>query len=179
MYTRVLLGNLSLERVVFKKKFGFSGKWKILTKGGNLDSIARQFLWHVGEEYRHGTGHGVGYFLNVHEGPCQIGGALNKPVLSHGVTVSNEPGYYLKDKFGIRIENVLLTLTDEKDNDSLCFENVTMVPYEIELLDFNLISEDFRNYINDYHQKVFDIISPQISEDKIAMEYLKRKTLKI
>lgn len=167
MYTRVLLGNLSVERLVFRKQSGLSG--------GNLDAIARQYLWHIGEEYMHGTGHGVGYFLNVHEGPQCIGGELFQPELKPGMVVSNEPGYYLKDKFGIRIENILMALEHE-DSNWIKFENVTMVPYENELLDKSLISEDFRNYINSYHQQVYDLISPRLSEDKLAHEYLKRKT---
>lgn len=166
MYTRVLLGNLSLERVVFRKACGLSG--------GNLDAIARQFLWHVGEEYRHGTGHGVGYFLNVHEGPQSIGGELYTPVLKQGMVVSNEPGYYLKDKFGIRIENIIVAL--ENENDSIYFENVTMVPYENELFDMSLISDDFKSYINNYHHHVFNLISPKITYDKLATDYLRRKT---
>ena len=120
--------------------------------GGHLDSIARQFLWHVKEDYLHGTGHGVGYFLNVHEGPHGIGGYHKNPALENGRVVTNEPGFYLKDQFGLRIENVLITLDDGTDN--IKFENVTCAPYESNLLEMKLISNDFKEFINDYHYKV-------------------------
>jgi Xaa-Pro aminopeptidase len=101
MYTRILLGNLSIEKLLLNKN-------KKLT-GANIDSIARQYLWQVGEDYGHGTGHGIGHFLNVHEGPQSISPRSTIP-LQHGMVTSNEPGFYLKGNFGIRIENVLLTL---------------------------------------------------------------------
>ena len=93
MYTRVLLGNLSIEKLLLSKN-------KNLT-GSHIDPIARQYLWSVGEDYGHGTGHGVGHFLNVHEGPQSISPKSNIP-FQHGMVTSNEPGFYLKGKFGIR-----------------------------------------------------------------------------
>lgn len=109
-------------------------------------------MWHVKADYLHGTGHGVGYFLNVHEGPHGIGGYPNNPTLESGMVVTNEPGFYLKDQFGIRIENVLITLDDGPEN--LKFENVTCAPYERNLLDFKLISNDLKDFINNYHNQV-------------------------
>lgn len=126
--------------------------YKFIYLGARLDSIARQFLWHSQSDYLHGTGHGVGYFLNVHEGPHGIGGYPNNPPLENGMVVTNEPGFYLKDQFGIRIENILVTLNE--GTDKLRFENVTCVPYEINLLDYRLISEDVKEFINNYHNQV-------------------------
>ncbi len=98
MYTRVLLGNLSLERCKFKKESNLSGS--------SFDPIARQFLWHESNDYLHGTGHGLGFFLNVHEGPQSISNKNTGEIsLKQGMIVTNEPGFYLKNNFGIRIEN--------------------------------------------------------------------------
>jgi Xaa-Pro aminopeptidase len=165
MYTRVLLGNLSLQRSIFMKRWNLNG--------GHLDSLARQYLWHVGCDYLHGTGHGVGYFLNVHEGPHGIGGYPNNPSLQPGMVVTNEPGYYLKDQFGIRIENMLI-VKEHSDNNYLSFENITIVPYETELLDFKLLSPDVIEFINQYHKEVFGKLSPLVEEH--AKDYLRRKT---
>ena len=157
MYTRVLLGNLSLERIVF-------------TRGNslyNLDSIPRSYLNMVGEDYKHGTSHGVGHFLNVHEGP------RGKP-LKPGNIITNEPGYYKKDSFGIRIENEVLVV--EKEGNMLGFENLTYLPYERNLIDMNLISSDFKKYIDDFHKKVFTKLSPFLKNDEKTLNYLKKKT---
>jgi Xaa-Pro aminopeptidase len=157
MYTRVLLGNLSLERLIFKK--GKSLR--------NIDAVPRSFLFMAGEDYLHGTSHGVGHFLNVHEGP--YGKALKA-----GNIITNEPGYYEKDNFGIRIENEVLVV--EKDDNHLGFENLTFLPYERNLIDMNLISNDFKKYIDDFHKKCFEILSPLLKDDSKALDYLKRKT---
>ena len=157
MYTRVLLGNLSLERLIFKK-----GK-----SLGQLDKVPRSYLNMVGEDYLHGTSHGVGHFLNVHEGP------YGKP-LRAGNLITNEPGYYEKDNFGIRIENEILVV--EKDENHLGFENLTFIPYERNLIDMNLISNDFRKYIDDFHKQCYEKLSPFLKNDEKALDYLKRKT---
>ena len=159
MYTRVLLGNLSLERILFK-----SGRTLY-----SLDSIPRSYLNMIGEDYKHGTSHGVGHFLNVHEGPH------GKP-LTPGNIITNEPGYYEKDNFGIRIENEVLVVEKDKTKNLLGFENLTFIPYERNLIDMNLISNDFKKYIDDYHKKCWDILSPLLKKDKKALDYLKRKT---
>jgi Xaa-Pro aminopeptidase len=165
MYTRVLLGNLALQRSVFMKRWNISGF--------NLDALARQYLWQVGCDYLHGTGHGVGYFLNVHEGPCGIGLNPNYPPLQPGMVVTNEPGYYLKDKFGIRIENILF-VKEHIDKDYLMFENITKVPYERNLIDFRLLSQDTIECIDNYHKEVYEKLYPLVDEN--AKDYLKRKT---
>ena len=125
-YTRVLLGNLDLERMVWPNTLEITG--------ADLDIMARRRLWQVGLNYNHGTGHGVGYFLNVHEGPQGISRG-RKTVLQEGMNVTDEPGYYEAGAFGIRIENVLFVQKHEVFEGSLTFENVTMVPYERELMD--------------------------------------------
>ena len=157
MYTRVLLGNLSLERLIFKK-----GKtlWK-------LDSIPRYFLNMVGKDYLHGTSHGVGHFLNVHEGPYV-------KALKPGNIVTNEPGYYEEDNFGIRIGNEILVI--EKDESHLGFENLTFLPYERNLINIDLISNDFKKYIDDFHKKCFEKLSPFLKGDEKALKYLAKKT---
>ena len=157
MYTRVLLGNLSLERLIFKKG-------RTLEK---LDMVPRSHLLMVGEDYLHGTSHGVGHFLNVHEGP--YGKALTA-----GNIITNEPGYYEKDQFGIRIENEVLVV--EKDEKHLGFENLTFVPYERNLIDMDLLSNDFKKYINDFHKLCYDKLSPYLQKDAKALDYLKKKT---
>ena len=159
-YTRVLLGNLSLERLIFNKG----------SKLRDLDAVPRSFLMQVGENYKHGTSHGVGHFLNVHEGP------YGKPLMV-GNVITNEPGYYEKDNFGIRIENMVVVV--EKGEKKLGFENITLVPYERNLIDMNLLSPDMIKYIDDYHQKVWNTLSPLLQKDAIALDYLKRKTKKL
>lgn len=165
-YTRVLLGNLSLERLVMcaEKR----------PTGSHIDSVARQFLWQVGEDFGHGTGHGVGHFLNVHEGPHSISPA-SKVTLKHGMIVTNEPGFYLKNEFGIRVENILLVL---ENRGKLSFENVTRVNYEPNLIEKKLLSRDMREYINHYHHTLREHLLKSLSEfkDDLAVDYLERKT---
>ena len=158
MYTRVLLGNLSLERLMFKK-------------GKNiyqLDMVQRSHLLMVGEDYKHGTSHGVGHFLNVHEGHADP--------LEPGNIITNEPGYYEKDNFGIRIENEVLVVEKDKEKGLLGFENLTFIPYERNLIDMDLISNDFKKYIDEFHKQCWEKLSPLLKDDKKALDYLKRKT---
>ena len=158
MYTRVLLGNLSLERIMFKRGRSLY----------NLDSIPRSYLLMVGEDYKHGTSHGVGHFLNVHEGHADP--------LEPGNIITNEPGYYEKDHFGIRIENEVLVVEKDKEKGLLGFENLTFIPYERNLIDMDLINNDFKKYIDDFHKQCWDKLSPLLKDDKKALDYLKRKT---
>ena len=159
MYTRVLLGNLSLERLIFK-----NGK-----KLRDLDAVPRSYLYMVAEDYQHGTSHGVGHFLNVHEGPYGL-------PLSPGNIITNEPGYYEKDNFGIRIENEVLVVVKDKEKNLLGFENLTFIPYERNLIDMDLISNDFKKYIDNFHKQCWDKLSPLLKDDQKALDYLKRKT---
>lgn len=167
MYTRVLLGNLSIQRSSVMKRWNLTGS--------NIDALARHYLWQVNADYLHGTGHGVGYFLNVHEGPHGIGNYPNNPPLAHGMVVTNEPGYYLKGEFGIRIENMLVVIESE-DKTSLCMENITIVPYERNLLDYSLLSDDYIKFIDDFHKEVKDKLTPFVKNDPLALKYLEEKT---
>ena len=121
------------------------------TTGSQIDKEARKFLKQVDLDYAHGTGHGVGYFLNVHEGPQSIS-KNNRIHLREGMVISNEPGYYEKDKFGIRIENLIYV---KRRKNKKVFQNLTMVPIEKELLNINLLNTKEKQWINDYHHKVF------------------------
>lgn len=174
MYTRVLLGNLSLERCKFKKEAKLTGS--------SFDPIARQFLWHQSRDYLHGTGHGLGFFLNVHEGPHSISNKNNEISLKKGMIVTNEPGFYLKDNFGIRIENNLLVSEFAENSEFYCFENLTLVPYERKLIDLDLVSKDMLEYINMYHERIRIILEPlfdESEEDLVGRDYLLRKTKRI
>ncbi|KAF2263830.1 putative Xaa-Pro aminopeptidase P [Lojkania enalia] len=172
-YTLVLKGNIALERVRFPKG----------TTGFALDTMARQFLWDEGLDYRHGTGHGVGSFLNVHEGPIGIGTRVqySEVSLSVGNVVSDEPGYYEDGKFGIRIENMVMVKQVETnhqfgDKPYLGFEHVTMVPHCRNLVDLSLLTEDEKKFINEYHKEVFDKTSKFFENDSLTLEWLKRET---
>ncbi|KXL50785.1 MAG: hypothetical protein FE78DRAFT_27059 [Acidomyces sp. 'richmondensis'] len=171
-YTLVLKGHIALERAIFPKG----------TTGFALDALARQYLWTNGLEYRHGTGHGVGSFLNVHEGPIGIGTRIQcaEVPLSVGNVISNEPGYYEDGNFGIRIENVVMVKevkTKHKFGDKpfLGFEHVTMVPMCRKLIDVSMLSERERDWLNAYHREVLEKTSPFFKEDKISREWLERE----
>ena len=125
----------------------FHHKLKIV----QIDTIARQFLNKVGLDYAHGTGHGVGFFLNVHEGPQSIS-KYNNVKLKKGMIISNEPGYYKKNYFGIRIENLVYIKEDKK---KLSFENLTLAPIEKDLINYNLLSKNEKNYLFKYHLNIY------------------------
>ncbi|KAF2008850.1 putative Xaa-Pro aminopeptidase P [Aaosphaeria arxii CBS 175.79] len=172
-YTLVLKGNIALERARFPKG----------TTGFAIDSLARQFLWAEGLDYRHGTGHGVGSSLNVHEGPIGIGTRVqfSEVSLSVGNVISDEPGYYEDGKFGIRIENMVIVKEVETthkfgDKPYLGFEHVTLTPHCRNLVDLKLLTEEERQFINDYHKEVFDKTSKFFEKDELTLEWLKRET---
>lgn len=172
-YTLVLKGHIALELVRFPKG----------TSGFAIDALARQFLWNEGLDYRHGTGHGVGSFLNVHEGPIGIGTRKEYAdiPLAPGNVISNEPGYYEDDSFGIRIENMIIVkAADTKynfgDKGYLGFERVTMVPHCRKLIDLSLLTDSEKKYINEYHKEVFEKTSKFFENDTLTMEWLKRET---
>ena len=126
-----------------------------------------------GLDFMHGTGHGVGYFEGVHEGPVGIS-KRNTVVFQPNMIVTNEPGYYEPGKYGIRIENILVCIQDE--NGLLGFENITICPYDKNLIDVQLLSEQDKIFINKYHEKVWDILSPRIQDDAETLEWLKNAT---
>ncbi len=157
IFTRVLKGHIAVSNFNLKKN----------TTGAQIDKEARKFLKKIGLDYAHGTGHGVGYFLNVHEGPQSIS-KNNKISLCEGMIISNEPGYYEKNNFGIRIENLIYV---KKKKNKKVFENLTMAPIEKELIDINLLNNKEKKWINDYHKKVFkNLKSNMFKNDLIELK---------
>ena len=141
IFTRVLKGHIAVSNFKLRKK----------TSGAEIDTKARKYLKQVGLNYAHGTGHGVGYFLNVHEGPHAIS-KRNKINFQKGMIVSNEPGYYEKNKFGIRIENLIYVKENKK---RIAFENLTMAPIEKDLIIQEKLNKNEKNWLNNYHKTVF------------------------
>ena len=141
IYTRVLKGHIAVASYKLNKN----------SYGDKIDQSARKFLKDINLDYPHGTGHGVGYFSNVHEGPQAISRG-NKVRFKEGMITSNEPGYYKKDYFGIRIENLIYV---KKTKDKLKFENLTLVPIDKKLIEENLLTSFEKNWLNKYHQRVF------------------------
>ncbi|RVT91088.1 aminopeptidase P family protein [Sphingomonas crocodyli] len=161
-YTRVLKGHIAIARAIFPKG----------TRGGQLDILARQFLWAAGLDYAHGTGHGVGSYLSVHEGPQRIAtfGGGDEP-LQAGMILSNEPGYYKTGEYGIRIENLILTVPiaiDGAEKDMYGFETLTLAPYERALIDVSMLTADEIAWINAYHARVSAEIGSQLDGEAKA-----------
>ncbi len=144
-FTKVLKGHIAVATTDINK----------YSKGKQIDIKARKFLKKDGLDYAHGTGHGVGFFLNVHEGPQSIS-KYNSIKLEEGMVISNEPGYYKKGFYGIRIENLVFI---KKDKKKLNFENLTLAPIEKDLINFDLLSKKEKNYLFDYHLNVYTKIS--------------------
>ena len=130
--------------------------------GKKIDMRARKFLKKSNLDYAHGTGHGVGFFLNVHEGPQSIS-RINKVKIKEGMILSNEPGFYKKNKFGIRIENLVYV---KMQNGKLFFENLTMAPIEKELINLNLLTKFEKNYLFKYHLDVYAKISKYLNSNE-------------
>ena len=165
-YTRVLRGCLDLERVVWPAKARIAG--------GDMDTLARKALWEVGLDYKHGTGHGVGSYLNVHEGPVGVSRGY-KVEWVPGHCVSDEPGYYQDGEFGIRIENVIMCQVHPQHDNYLCWENLTTAPYSRDLIDKNFLSPDTVAYIDNFHQKCLTALTPLLQDDADALDYVKRQ----
>ena len=165
-FTRVLKGHIAIDRATFPQG----------TNGSQLDAFARQFLWQAGVDYGHGTGHGVGSYLGVHEGPQRIakasgGQAGTNQELFEGMILSNEPGYYKGGEYGIRIENLVLTVKREiagGEGDWLGFEPLTFVPIDAALVDRSLLTEDEIAWWNDYHAKTRELLAPQLDGEALA-----------
>ena len=121
--------------------------------------MARKFLLDIGLNYNHGTGHGVGSFLGVHEGPQNIS-PMGSEELKEGMIISNEPGYYKENEYGIRIENLVYVKQSNGDKNNLKFETLTMSPIDKSLIKINLLDHKERGWLNDYHKEVFKEISP-------------------
>ncbi len=146
IFTRVLKGHIAVAKADIIK----------MATGHNIDKLARKSLNSIGLNYRHGTGHGVGFFLNVHEGPQSIS-KNNHIKLREGMVLSNEPGFYLENKFGIRIENLVFI---KKIGNDLSFENLTLAPIDKNLIDFKMLTKSEKDYLFKYHLKVYSTISP-------------------
>lgn len=168
-YTLVLLGHIALATCLFPKG----------TTGSELDSFARRPLWQAGLDYDHGTGHGVGSYLAVHEGPGRIAKLPSSIALEPGMIFSNEPGYYKTGAYGIRIENLVLikSVDTPGDREMMGFEELTLVPLERKLIDSRLLGNEELSWLNDYHARVREVISPLVPED--TREWLAAQTAPI
>jgi Xaa-Pro aminopeptidase len=149
IFTKVLKGHIAVANTNLKKD----------NIGSKIDKRARQYLKKSNLDYAHGTGHGVGFFLNVHEGPQSIS-KINKIKIQEGMILSNEPGFYKKDSFGIRIENLVFV---KKIKKKLFFENLTLAPIEKELINYKLLSSAEKNYLFKYHLNVYSKISKYLN----------------
>lgn len=165
-FTLALKGHIGVARARFPKG----------TRGYQIDTLARQHLWAEGYDYDHGTGHGVGHFLSVHEGPASISKKQIDVPLTQGMVLSNEPGYYRADAFGIRIENLELVVETPTKGDFpvLSFESLTRCPIDIRNINIDMLTRPELAWLNDYHQKVWDDISPLVEGD--VKEWLKNAT---
>ena len=154
--TRVLQGHVALARARFPAG----------VHGGRLDALARAPLWQAGLDYDHGTGHGVGSFLSVHEGPCGIAPTARPIPIEAGMILSDEPGYYLPGAYGIRLENLLLVQPAGPGEDArfLRFETLTLAPFDRALIDLALLSPAERDWIDRYHRRVLAEVGPELPE---------------
>lgn len=158
-FTRVLKGHIALAGARFPHGTG----------GIQLDVLARQYLWQIGADYDHGTGHGVGAYLCVHEGPQRISKRGSTEALVPGMILSNEPGYYADGQYGIRIENLVAVVDIPSPTHStpmLGFETLTLAPIDTRLVDISLLSSTERNWLNAYHRRVFEAHAPELDESE-------------
>jgi Xaa-Pro aminopeptidase len=168
-FTRVLKGHIAVARAIFPEG----------TRGSQLDSFARQHLWAAGLDYAHGTGHGVGSFLAVHEGPQRISPAGSSQPggdepLKAGMILSNEPGYYKTGEYGIRVENLVLVVPVEvegAEKKTLGFETLTFAPIDRTFIEAALLSPEERDWLNAYHDRVLEVVGPQLESD--VLEWLR------
>ncbi|NLJ78046.1 MAG: M24 family metallopeptidase, partial [Tissierellia bacterium] len=165
-YTLTLKGHINLINARFL--YGVTGT--------HLDTLARYPLWQEGLDYKSGTGHGIGYLLNVHEGPHRISPVLNDIRLEKGMVVTIEPGVYKEGKHGIRIENVAV-VEDDIETESgqfMRFETISYCPIDLDGIDIGLLTEDEIGWLNDYHNEVYDRLSPYLDDKE--KEWLKEQT---
>lgn len=170
-FTRVCRSNMNLANAHFV--YGCTGV--------NLDILARQPLWEVNLDYKHGTGHGVGHILNVHEGPNGIhwGRRGYAASLEEGMITTDEPGVYIEGKYGIRLENELICRKGEKNEygQFMYFENITWVPFDLDAIDPKQMNETEKGYLNAYHKEVYEKVSPLLTEEEA--KWLKESTREI
>ena len=158
--TRVLQGLIAISRV----------RWPVGLAGRDLDPLARYPLWVEGQDFDHGTGHGVGAFLSVHEGPQRLSRISEVP-LEQGMILSNEPGYYREGEFGIRLENLIVVQDAPALGDNrrqLCFETLTFVPFDRRLIRAEALSPGERVWLNGYHAEVLEKLGPRLSPEALA-----------
>jgi Xaa-Pro aminopeptidase len=168
-FTRVLKGHIAIARAVFPK--GVSG--------AQLDSFARRSLWEAGLDFDHGTGHGVGAYLSVHEGPQRIS-KLGTTPLEPGMILSNEPGYYRAGEYGIRLEN--LVIVEKRDiagaeREMLGFETMTLAPFDLNCVEPKLLTEEEAAWLDAYHARVRKTLSPLV--DAKTRKWLREATRKL
>lgn len=157
-FTLVLKGHLALAHVKFPEG----------TRGAQLDVLARQYMWGEGKTYYHGTGHGVGFFINCHEGPQSIRLNENPQRLEPGMVTSDEPGLYFEGRYGIRSENLIVVepWKTTEFGPFYHFKTITLFPYDKTLMDFSILTDEEIQWINDYHKMVYDRLSPLVSEEE-------------
>jgi Xaa-Pro aminopeptidase len=169
-YTRVLKGHIAIARAVFPDG----------TTGAQLDSFARQYLWQAGLDFDHGTGHGVGSYLSVHEGPARIS-KLGGAALKRGMILSNEPGYYRTGAYGIRIENLILVVeappVEGAEKPLNAFETLTLAPIDMRLVEPALMTAEEIAWLDTYHARVREALAPLV--DAPTREWLIRATAPI
>ncbi|MDL0103652.1 aminopeptidase P family protein [Campylobacter felis] len=173
-YTLVLKAHIAISRAIFPKNIAMP----------LLDAITRQPLWEEQLDYIHGTGHGVGYFLNVHEGPqvlSYFAPVLEKTRAKEGMLTSIEPGIYKAEKWGVRLENLVVNTKVENPKNSaygefLYFKPVTLCPFELSCIDVNLLDEKEKGWLNAYHQKVKEKLAPRLQDDPKALKWLETRT---
>jgi Xaa-Pro aminopeptidase len=159
--TRVLAGHIALARAVFPEGVA----------GGHLDALARSELWRAGLDYDHGTGHGVGSYLSVHEGPAGISRAAKPVPLQAGMILSDEPGYYLPGAYGVRLENLILVQPahfPDSRKKFLCFETLTLVPFDRALIEPAMLAPDALAWLNAYHSRVEEALAPHVQPEAQA-----------
>lgn len=155
-FTLVLKGHIALERAIFPKE----------TSGVQLDVLARLPLWREGKDYKHGTGHGVGCFGNVHEGPNRISNKGSMYGFKANMVTSIEPGYYKENAYGIRIENLVYSKPSKKYENFLEFEILTLVPIDKKLIDVYLLDAGEQDWLNNYHRKVYESLAACVNDDE-------------
>ena len=169
-FTRVLKGHIALATI----------KFPLGTTGSQLDVLARAPLWSIGADFDHGTGHGVGSYLGVHEGPQRISKSPSDIALQSGMIISNEPGFYKNSAYGIRLENLIVVQTekiDEAEREMLSFETITLAPFDSSMINSNLLTSIELDWINVYHERVRKVLTPLLSHD--VANWLSEATSKI
>ncbi|MDE6009760.1 MAG: aminopeptidase P family protein, partial [Muribaculaceae bacterium] len=168
-FTLVMKGHIALAKAKYPEG----------TRGAQLDVLARQYLWNEGKAYYHGTGHGVGFFINCHEGPQSIRLNENPTPLQPGMVTSNEPGLYLEGKYGIRCENLVATVPwkETEFGKFLEFKTMTLFPFDLTLFDTSIMSADEIQWVNDYHTEVRNRLTPLLSPEEAEWLAEKTKTL--